>query len=877
LALEGHENASGNGSVTKSFRLPKTVVPSNYKLELTPDLEKFSFAGSSLVDVNVLEETSEVKINSKELDILKASAKNAAGTNLEGTVTLDEETEIATITFKQALTKGNWQLSFEFNGTLNDKLKGFYRSIWTDDAGAKHTIATTQFESTDARRAFPCFDEPEFKATFDVALTVPEKLTALSNGAITESKSLGNGLKRVAYERTMKMSTYLVCFCVGEFVSSKPEMVNGIEVRIWTVPGKENLTGFAMKAALFATNFYEKYFEIAYPGGKKIDHIAIPDFASGAMENLGLITYRETALLVNEATATHAELNRVAVVVLHELAHMWFGDLVTMGWWNGLWLNESFATFMENLSLSVWKPEWHIWDEFGLSRAAASRVDALKSTHPIECAVNHPDEAAELFDVISYEKGCSVLYQIHEFMGGETFRQGIAAYLKKHSYGNTETHDLWDALEGACKANTAAGQTPIAVRKIMDSWVFTAGHPVLEVSSVDAGSITVKQKAFKFLQENSTTLWPVPVSIKASVDGKVIEKKFLLESESHVEKLGSKYDWVIVNAGGSGFYRVTYDKALTGLLTKDLNLLSTIERFNLINDAWACVRSGILSTPDYLQLISLFGKEEDPNVWSIITSSLGHLHSLVKNEHREKLAKTIHALVKPMADKLGYDAKANESVQTKQLRGSLIGTLGTIGADAAVKTKAEELFTNWKNDKQSVDSNVVPALVSILAYHGDKARYDEFFKLSQEAKTPQEVQRFLFALGRFRDAALLQDVIAKCITDDVRSQDAPYLFASILGNEIASTSAWKFLQENWKTMVTRYPENGVVRMMGSVASLDTAELEKEVIAFFKANPVKSGEMATAQALEQLRINVAMRERETAGLKQYLLPAVAATK
>lgn len=878
-----HHMSGGVATVDQSFRLPKTVKPSNYNISLTPDLTKFTFAGTVEIDVDVLAATSTVKINAKELVISAFSATNSSGTRLDGKISLDEETEIATITFDGTLGKGAWKLAAVFTGILNDKLKGFYRSIWTDEQGNKHTIATTQFESTDARRAFPCFDEPEFKATFDVTLTVPEELTALSNGAIIKSEAVGNGLKAVSYERTMKMSTYLVCFCIGEFVSSKPVMVNGIETRVWCVPGKEDMTAFALRAAAFATDHYEKYFEIPYPGGKKIDHIAIPDFASGAMENLGLITYRETALLLNEKTATHAERTRVAVVVLHELAHMWFGDLVTMSWWNGLWLNESFATFMENLCLDAWQPTWNVWDEFGLSRAAASRVDALKSTHPIECAVNHPDEAAQLFDVISYEKGCSVLYQIHQYIGAETFRRGIAIYLKKHSYGNTETHDLWDALEEACKAAAAESgdAAPVPVREIMDRWVFTAGHPVVEVKTKDGTSVELTQRPFKFLNDSSdTTLWPIPVTLRAKLEGKdeIVERKFLMSEKSHVEKLGdnAKVEWVVVNSGGSGFYRVVYDKALAATLSANvMENLSAIERFNLVNDAWACVRSGILPTPDYIEMVKLFGAEEDPNVWAIITSSLGHLHSLVKDDHRKALADVVRNLVKPTVDRLGYaPVGKDESVQSRQLRGSLIGVLGTIGGDEEVQKKADELFSQWKADKQSVDSNVVPALVGILAHNGDEARYNEFFELSKAAQSPQEVQRFLFALARFRDGGLLDKTINKCLTDDVRTQDAPYLYANVLGNEIAASAAWNYMKANWANMVARYPENGVVRMCGAVAGLDTAELEAEVKAFFAANQVKSGDMAVAQALEQLRINVLMRERETAGLQKHLLTATA---
>ncbi|MBS2005536.1 MAG: M1 family metallopeptidase [Cyanobacteria bacterium SZAS TMP-1] len=873
-----HHESDGSSSVEKAFRLPKNIVPTNYVIELTPDLEKFTFSGTVAIEVDVLSPAAEVKINAKELEISEFYAVNAGETRHNGVVSIDHDTEIATISFQGKLGAGKWVLHSTFTGILNDKLKGFYRSIWTDAQGKKHTIATTQFESTDARRAFPCFDEPEFKATFDVTLIVPAELTALSNGAITSTTPVDGGKKRVTYERTMKMSTYLVCFCIGEFVSSQPVLVNGIEVRIWAVPGREHMMSFPLAAAAYATDHYEKYFEIPYPGGKKIDHIAIPDFASGAMENLGLITYRETSLLLDEKTATHAERNRVAVVVLHELAHMWFGDLVTMAWWNGLWLNESFATFMENLCLSHWKPEWHIWDEFGLSRAAASRVDALRSTHPIESPVNHPDDAKELFDVISYEKGCSVLYQLHQFIGAENFRRGISAYLKKHSYGNTETHDLWDALEEACKQ--ADPVHPIPVRKIMDAWVFTAGHPVVEVATSDmAGFVKLSQRPFKFLPDGATTLWPVPITMRIKGKDGVSEKKFLLEEAEQTVYVGEDYDWVVVNSGGSGFYRVSYDKALAAkLATKVQENLSAIERFNLVNDSWACVKAGLISTTDYLEMVKLFASEEDPNVWAIVLGSLSTLHSLVKDEtgnpYRSNLQQIVRDLVSPTLNRLTFTPAEGESVHTRQLRGTLMGTLGTIGEDAAVQAKAVELFNSWKADKQSVDANIVPAIVSILAYKGDQNRYDEFHNISRTATSPQEVQRFLFALARFRDEKLLDSTIAKCLTDDVRTQDAPSLFATVLMNEVAAANAWKFLKDNWQTMVARYPENGVVRMVGAVTGLDTPELEAEVKDFFAKNPVKAGEMATAQALEQLRINVAMRERETGRLQAHLLKAVA---
>lgn len=869
-------------SVSQEIRLPKTVVPSHYDLILSPDLEKFSFEGEEVVTISVLEPTSIIKINSKELEIHEVKVVDANGTTLNGTVELNEETEIATITFDGTIGAGEWKFHARFTGILNDKLKGFYRSFWTDDKGGKHTIATTQFEATDARRAFPCFDEPEFKATFTATLVVDENLAAISNGRILKETVMASSdhrltkdsgrkgkVKVVEFAETMKMSTYLVCFVVGEFESSEPVNVNGIETRIWCVPGKKHLTSFALSAAAFATDWYENYFKIKYPGGDKIDHIAIPDFAAGAMENLGCITYRETALLVDENNSPHGNLVRVAVVVLHELAHMWFGDLVTMKWWNGLWLNESFATFMENLCLHHWKPEWNVWEEFALHRAAASRVDALKSTHPIEQPVNHPEEVDEMFDVISYEKGCSVLYQLHQFIGDDAFRLGISNYLKKHSYKNTETHDLWDALEEAC---TELG-LDVPVRDIMDAWVFTPGHPVVEVAEGDSpGTVVLTQSPFQFLEGgDADTTWPIPIILRVSrKEDEATEKRILLTGKQQTIYVGEKFDHVVVNSGGSGFYRVVYSTALNSKLTDEVSSsLSVVERFNLVNDGWSTVKAGIMSVDEYLDVVKLFADETDPNVWAVIKTSIAHLNRLLTEDERPEFRKVVCDLVSPAVARLGWEKQEDEPVQTTELRASLVGLLGGIGEDEAVREKAAELFSAWVEDKSSVEPNLAASLIGVLAKFGDQERYDEFKRLSEEADTPQETLRFLNALAMFRDKKLLKQTIKMCLSDEVRSQDAPFLFAVLLMNEQAGAEAWKFLKKNFGKMVKAYPQSGVVRMCGAAHSLDTDDLASDVHDFFGKNKVKAGTMAIAQMLEQLDINVRMRKDQTPKLVSHL--------
>lgn len=681
------------------------------------------------------------------------------------------------------------------------------------------------------------------------------------------------------------------------------------------MPGKTHLTDFALKVAAFTINYFEEYFRVKYPDADKCDLIALPDFASGAMENKDCITFRETALLVDESIASHAELERVAEVVMHELAHMWFGDLVTMRWWNGLWLNEAFATFMEVKCLDAFRKDWRVWDTFGISRAAAARTDSLKSTHPIESPVNSPEEAQELFDVISYQKGCSVLYQIEQFIGEETFRNGITHYLNKYAFGNTETYDLWDSLEQACRE---AG-SDIPVRKIMDDWVFTAGHPLLSVSlasssrathgvapthdpdltgsgsskttpastslpgsaggspaSTGSGSSSIKitQQQFKFLPETATKqpyLVPVIMSVKTA-GGKLETQKFVLSEAEKTISIGPDFEWVVLNAGGSGFYRVRYEPVLAQKLIAHVQKnLSVLERFNLVNDTWASVRAGFTSASDYLELIKMFSQEDDINVWSIISSSVHALYLLLLDKERGAFQKFIKALFGPQSKKLGWEPAVGESVQTKQLRGLLLGVLGTIGGDADIAEKAVTYFNKWKTNKTSIDANILSALVNILAYHGGKDRYEEFRKISHEAKTPQELIRFLYALAAFKDLSLLKQTLASCLSEQVKTQDAPHLLAAVAQNEIGTEAAWQFLKENWQRMLAAYPENGVTRMCGAILpALDKPGFEAEAQEFFAKHKVPAGDMAVAQGLELLHVNVLMRTRETKPLSAYVL-------
>jgi len=840
-------------SEQKPYRLPTTVVPERYEIKLTPDLSAATFAGEEKVSIQVIEPVRQIVVNAAELEFQAVSIRAPGGKLARGNVALDSENEQATFSFPEILNPGRWELQITFSGILNDKLHGFYRSTYKDPNGQEKTLASTQFESTDARRAFPCWDEPAFKAIFQVTLVVDEKLTAISNArAIRQTPLPGTRKREVVFADTMKMSTYLVAFIVGEFEGSEPVMVGNAPLRVWAVPGKGHLGKFALQIGSFSLSFFSRYYDIPYPGDK-LDLIAIPDFASGAMENLGAITFRETALLVDEEKATRSELERVADVVSHENAHMWFGDLVTMEWWNGLWLNEAFATFMEMLAVDAWKPEWRRWDSFTVSRAAAMQVDGLKSTRPIEFPVERPEEAAGMFDVLTYEKGASVLRMLEQYLGDNAFRDGIRLYLRHHQYANAETTDLWDALEES---------THQPARALMDSWIFQAGYPLLSVKK-DGRELVLSQRLFRYLQEGEAPdrKFHVPVFLRAGAKGRSIDKIVLLTDQELRIELSEDPDWVVANAGGHGFYRVRYSPDLMAAVKRELQIhLLPVERFNLVNDTWATTLAGLTSLTNYLDLMGLLRDERDLNVWTTVIISCHHLHRILDEVQDRSFQERIRAIFNPALERLTWAPREGETELERQLRGDLIGALGTVGEDRACQKRARELYAQYEKDPASVERNLVPALVSIVAYTGNGTDYEKFYARVKNAQTPQEETRYLFALGAFRQPDLIDRTLKMTIGGEVRTQNAPYLMRGILLNKDARERAWSFMKTHWEEMLHRYPDNSIPRMCEGIIGLVSPELEADVREFFAHHPVKQGAKQMEQHLERLRIAVVCKER-----------------
>ena len=497
---------------SNAVMLPKDVRPSRYTLTLRPDLEEFTFSGSVAIDIEVLQPTECIVLNAAELAISSCRVESSGGEALPSSTVLDDKAETASFAFEAALPTGPARLEIGFTGELNDRLRGFYRSRYTDMNGEERHLATTQFEATDARRAFPCWDEPSMKASFEVTLVVPAELEAVSNTMPAEESEMDGGLRRVRFEETPVMSTYLLAFIVGDIKCVERRADNGTLVRVWATSGKENLGEFAAETSVKLLSFFNDYFGVPYPL-PKLDHIAIPDFAAGAMENWGAVTYREVVLLVDPERTSVQVRQRTAAIISHEMAHMWFGDLVTMAWWNDLWLNESFASWIGDKAVDWLFPDWEMWTQFvsGDTNSALS-LDGLRSSHPIEQEVKDPAEIGQLFDAISYSKGGSVLRMLEHFLGEETFREGLRSYISRHQYGNAVTRDLWNAL------GEASGR-PVA--EMMDTWVQQTGYPVLDVEA-DYGDdgIEIHASQARFVYEHlvdpdaaEDTTWHVPVTV----------------------------------------------------------------------------------------------------------------------------------------------------------------------------------------------------------------------------------------------------------------------------------------------------------------------------------------------------------------------------
>ena len=853
--------------------LPETARPSKYRIKLQPDLKNFTFDGEQSVDLLILEATSTIVLNSIDLEISNTTL-HANGTTLTSkSVTIDKDAETATLDFGETIQPGDARLEMVFTGELNDKLIGFYRSEYTSQDGETRYLATTQFEPTDARRAFPCWDEPAKKATFEVTLVFSDEYQAVSNTPVVEEAVPGPGLKSVRFAETPIMSTYLLVFIVGNLTSIEERAAGGTTVGVWTTPGKEDQASFALDTSVKLLSYFNEYFGIPYPL-PKLDHIAIPDFAAGAMENWGAVTYRETALLVDPDNSSAGTRQRVAEVIAHEMAHMWFGDLVTMEWWDDLWLNESFASWMGNKAVDWLFPEWEMWTQFvNMDTNRALSLDGLKNSHPIEQAVKNPAEVSQLFDAISYSKGASVIRMLENFLGEESFRKGLNRYLSSHMYDNARTEDLWSALE------TESGRP---VTAIMDSWVKQMGYPVLQVESDRTGgqtTLSVTQERFVYDRllgdsgpdsDSDNEVWRVPVSASQGSEESAVT--VMDGRQTQIDVPGSGDGWVKLNPLQTGFFRVNYSTEDWQRLVPAIESLElhATDRLGVQNDAYALSRAGLLPVTQFLSLAQAYKNEGDASVWSDLASNLRDIEQLISDEAihpaYQGFAREIFG---PAARKIGWEPKSGEGHLDALLRSTVLSQAGSYH-DPDVTAQASERFQKYLQDRETLAPDLRGVVFALAAQSGGKDVYDQIWGLEGETDLAEEKIRLLMSLTRFQRPELLNSTLADSLSAKVRSQDSITLVAGVAANPKGRDLAWEFVKDNWAEFDRRYGGGGfgLMRLVSICSHFNSQEKADEVDSFFAEHPAPAAERTIRQALERVRLNIKWLEQNRQELTDW---------
>jgi tricorn protease interacting factor F2/3 len=821
------------------------VLPIYYDLTFEPNLDNFTFTGKEIIDAKISKPTSIILLNSAELKI-KDCYIISNDQKVNAKTKLDEKNESLTITIPRKIT-GTVKIFIDYTGILNDRLVGFYRSQYKDKNGKTKYIATTQFEAADARRAFVCWDEPAAKATFGITIITEKNHTAISNMNVISKKNLG---KKTAYKfaKTPIMSTYLLYLGVGEFeyLSSKQ---GNVQYRIVATKGNSKKGKFALDLCKKLVISYENYFGIKYPL-PKLDLIAVPDFASGAMENWGAITFRETILLYDPKTSSTRTKQYIAEVVSHELAHQWFGNLVTMEWWNDLWLNESFATFMATKFVDKFYPEWKLWDQFleGTMNTAMG-LDSLHSSHPIDVKVNKPSEIREIFDAISYDKGGCVLRMLEGFVTEKNFRAGLRIYLKKFAYKNAKGDDLW---------NEIGRKARMPVRTMINSWIKQVGFPLVEAKRQNS-KLVLFQKRFVLEQKGKEKgLWHIPISI---TQDKTTKNKLVTKPHDTTQITRSQ---AMINSGRSGFYRVKYSSDLLDDL-KDLVLqksISHVDRWALQNDLFALCVSGDDTTKNYLDFSKSYENEDDYITQSNVASNLYFLYNrTIEESFNYEIKDIAYSFLKAIFARIGWDAKKGEPHTNALLRGFVIGSLGKLD-DEEIIIEARKRFEQYLKNPQSLNPDVQDAVFSTVAWSGDLKTYQKLLALYKKVKTQEEKLRLLGALCSFKDEKILLDMLNFSQTKQVRSQNMHVPIIRIAGNHYGKKIFWPWLKENWKSLRKKVGVGSPLlnRIVASMSMMADSAMKKEIKQFFKTNHTPGTERTLDQTLERIRIHANLLQR-----------------
>ncbi|OLC78315.1 MAG: peptidase M1 [Deltaproteobacteria bacterium 13_1_40CM_4_68_19] len=834
-------------SLGKNFRLPTDCKPVRYSAHLAPDLAKGTFEGRMELEVRLQAPRREIHLHGIGLDVKRARAR-VQDRALKAAIAADAESETITLRFDEELPPGNAMLDLAWSGNFSPGLRGLYR------AGP---LAVTQFEAADARRVFPCFDEPAFKARWNLQLVgLPDGLTALSNGAVIKDQKEPGGGRTVQFAETAPLSSYLVAICVGELASSPERKARAYPVRTWAVPQKQALTAFGQEVACAVLPLLEDYFGQPYAYGK-VDQVGVPDFEAGAMENAACITYREVALLLDPKTAPLNVQKRVAEVITHELSHQWFGNLVTMVWWDDLWLNEAFATWMAYKIVDQWRPQWRVWMDFEAGKGAALHLDALKSSHPIRAEIHNAEEAGESFDAITYEKGGAILRMIEGYLGEEKFREGIRLYMRRHREANATADDLWGALA------EASGQP---ILELANGWIRQTGYPLVTLG-LQEGKIRIAQRRF-FSDPQATpepTQWLVPLVLR--IDGR--ERRVLLQSQEETLDPGGKPGWVLGNAGARGFYRTAYDPELLRRLVAALRELRPEERMALVSDQWALVRANAVKLEGFLHLLAGLRSEEDHTVLDEVVGRLGYLeHRGVSDGDRPAFHAWVRGLFAGPGGELGWDPAPAEDDERRLRRAAVLRALALVARDRAEIARANERFQEHLQHPFAIDPNLLDIVVAAAARDADEKGFEELRERARSELDPAAKRRYLHALAMVEEPRLVDRAVALALDPLVQMQDFSSYLGTLLGNRAAREAAWRLVQTRWDEVRTKADSPMILRrLVEALGSLPERRHLEEVEKFLVAHELPSAKQAVAQTLERLRADVALRDR--------LLPEMAA--
>ena len=849
----------------KPIRLPRHLKVDRYRLMLHLGMKNFAFRGEETIYLRLVHPVRNIILHAKELSVSSAVFRKGSERIAARRIHADARAETVTFAFPRRLPTGRGELDLVFGGVMNEQMRGLYRSRYRAGTKERHLV-TTQFESTDARMAFPCVDEPAAKAVFDVTLIVPKGRTAISNTVPVEVREHAGGYQLVRFAPTPKMSTYLLAFISGEFEWVERKTREGVRVRVFVTPGKKRQAAFALATAARVLSFYTRYFATPYPL-PVLDMIAIPDFSAGAMENWGAITYRESAILVDPEHSSTANRQWVALVIAHEIAHQWFGNLVTMEWWTHLWLNEGFASYIEYLAVDHLFPRWDIWTQFvHLDLGSALAQDALRHTHPIEVDVGHPEEISEIFDAVSYQKGSSVIRMLADYLGPRGFRAGLRRYLTRHRYANAATQDLWRAFE------EVSGKP---VGRLMEAWTRRAGYPLLRIAETRRG---LRLRQSRFFSSAVTrravrdaTRWHIPIRYRREYARG--NRKLLMAARVLDLPLRRRPgEWVLFNTGATGVFRVDYPTPMLRELEEAVvkKEIPPRDRFAVASDAFALAESGDLPTTSALALARAYRGETDYTVWLELSANL----DLVRSEFwREPWSERYRAfgrsLFVPLARRMGWRPRRGERHTDVLLRSLALASAGAYGDEKTI-TRAKRSFAAARRGRP-VPTDLRNVVYGLAAENGGRSEYERLQRMYRREPLQEERGRIGRALGCFRQPSLLARTLRFAISKHVRAQNTPGILAAVWANPCGRELAWRFLRRHWKFLLARYGQGGhtLPRLVKPIGVLASRTQAVHVRRFFKRAGAPGAERAVKQVVERIESNADWLRRDGKKIARWL--------